>query len=246
MRKWDRMLPFYWRELSQYGGHENKVRNKENCQIRNFKEQISERFLMEEGQSATCSKCCDNTFFCHQTTGLSGSTHGSFTASGPSTDPSLGVTDRTNEDMRQATILTPPYLLTVLSEISYHTSEVPSPCHSVGCWALIYRRVTLNHVKLNPKFHKEWGQPISENNSPFERFFFSLTGRQALLSPLGIFPKNTLKAHTCVLWFFFFFESRILCLGNRKASATVKNGRNRRDPWACSESCFHKFNVYAY
>ena len=185
-------------------------------------------------------------FFCHQTTGLSGSTHGSFTASGPSTDPSLGVTDRTNEDMRQATILTPPYLLTVLSEISYHTSEVPSPCHSVGCWALIYRRVTLNHVKLNPKFHKEWGQPISENNSPFERFFFSLTGRQALLSPLGIFPKNTLKAHTCVLWFFFFFESRIFCLGNRKASATVKNGRNRRDPWACSESCFHKFNVYAY
>lgn len=138
-------------------------------------------------------------FFCHQTTSLSGTTHGSFTASGPSTDPSLGVTDRTNEGTRQATILTPPYLLTVLSEISYHTSEVPSPCHAVGCWALIYHRVTLNHVKLNPKFHKEWGQPISENNSPFERFFFSLTGRQALLSPLGIFPKNTLKAHTCVL-----------------------------------------------
>lgn len=152
-------------------------------------------------------------FFCHQTTGLSGSTHGSFTASGPSTDPSLGVTDRTNEDMRQATILTPPYLLTVLSEISYHTSEVPSPCHSVGCWALIYRRVTLNHVKLNPKFHKEWGQPIGENNSPFERFFFSLTGRQALLSPLGIFPKNTLKAHTCVLWFFFFFWKQDTLLG---------------------------------
>lgn len=180
-------------------------------------------------------------FFCHRTTSLSGTTHGSFTASSPSNDPSLGVTDRTNEDMRQAAILTPPCLPTVLSEISHHTSEVPSP---VGCWALIYHCVTLNHLKLNPKFHKEWGQPISENNSPFERFFFSLTGRQALLSPLGIFPKNTLKAHTCVLWFFFFFfESRILCLGNRKASATVKTGRNRRDPWTCSESCVHKFNV---
>ena len=57
------MLAFYWRELSQYGGHENKVRNEENCQIRNFKEDSSESFLMEEEQSGKCNKCYNNTFF---------------------------------------------------------------------------------------------------------------------------------------------------------------------------------------
>ena len=67
----------------------------------------------------------------HQTTSLSGIIHGSFTVSGPSKDPSLGGTVGTEEDMRQA----PPRLLTVLSDVSSHTSQVPSPCHSVGCGA---------------------------------------------------------------------------------------------------------------
>lgn len=57
------MIAFHWRELSQHGEHENKVRNKENHQIGNFKEDISESFLMEEEQSDKCNKRYNNTYF---------------------------------------------------------------------------------------------------------------------------------------------------------------------------------------
>lgn len=41
--KWD---CFHQGELGQRRGHENKVRNKENFQSRNFKEDVSESFLI--------------------------------------------------------------------------------------------------------------------------------------------------------------------------------------------------------
>lgn len=141
-------------------------------------------------------------------------------------------------------ILSPPYLTPVLSDFPYHASEVPSRCCSDGCWALIYHHVKLNHVKLNPKFHKEWGQPISENNSPFERFFFLWPEGKLSRVHWGYALKTLWKlTHVCRD---FFLESRILCLGNRKASATVKNGRNRKDPWACLERVLHNLMLFMF
>lgn len=90
--------------------------------------------------------------------------------------------------------LSPPSLKPALASIS----KVPSPCYSDGCSALIYYPVKLNHVKLNPKFHKEWGQPISENNSPFEHFFFLWPEGKLSRVHWGYFLKTLWKlTHMC-------------------------------------------------
>lgn len=154
---------------------------------------------MEKEHSDKCSKCCHNTIILHPpATVFQPLFLVLIPRRAPSNSPSLGVVDRANQDMRQRCHLVTSYLVPVLPEIPYHTSEVPSPCYSVGCWALIYHRVKLNHVKLNPKFRKEWGQPISENNSLFEHFFFLWPEGKLSRVHWGYFLKTLWKlTHVC-------------------------------------------------
>ena len=96
------MIAFHWRELSQHGGHENKLRHKENRQIRNFKEDVSESFLMAEEQSDKCNKCYNNTYFLViKPQVFQGLLMAPIHLLAPSKDPLLGVVDRTDKDRRQ-------------------------------------------------------------------------------------------------------------------------------------------------
>lgn len=220
-------------ESGQYGEHENP---------RNFKEDLSGSFLMEEEQSDKCNKCCDNTIFCP-------SNHKSFRdyswllyCQWSILDPSLeSLTGLTKTWGRL-----PSWHLLVFRLCSLRFLIIPQKCQVlVLCWLLStdLPPCDTKSSETKSKIPQGMGSTLSVKIIAHlsASSFLWLEGKLSWVH-WGYFLKTLWKlTHVC--YDFFFFESRILCLGNRKASATVKTGRNRRDPWTCSESCVHKFNV---